>query len=78
MNLFTQIDEIVFHGRGAYSWDIIYNMPVWLRKFIFYRLKQYYDKDKNDLETQTKEIKSGKIELPSHFKGKIGKTPPQY
>lgn len=78
MNLFTQIHEIIFHGQGGYSWDVVYNMPIWLRKFTFHKLKTYYEKDKNDLASQSKEIKSGKVELPSHFKGKPGKNIPKY
>jgi len=30
-NLFRQIHEIVFHGRGGYNYETIYNMPIWLR-----------------------------------------------
>jgi hypothetical protein len=78
MNLFTQIHEIIFHGQGAYSWDVVYNMPIWLRKFTFHKLKTYYEKDKSDLAAQSENIKSGKVELPSHFKGKPGKNIPKY
>lgn len=79
MNLFTQIDEIVYHGRGSYSWDIVYNWPIWLRKFTFHKLKERISQNQpKDLANQTEEIKSGKIELPSHFKGKSGKSIPKY
>jgi hypothetical protein len=30
-NIFKQIHEIVFHGRGGYNYETIYDMPVWLR-----------------------------------------------
>jgi len=30
-NLFKQIHEVVFHGRGGYNYETIYNMPIWLR-----------------------------------------------
>jgi hypothetical protein len=59
-------------------------MPSWLRKFTFNRLKTYYEnqnKEQNeDLATQSKKIKEGKVDLPSHFKGKIGdnKKLPKY
>jgi len=50
-------------------------MPTWLRKFTFNRIKMYYDdqnKQQNeDLATQSKKIKEGKVDLPSHFKGKM-------
>ncbi len=77
VNLFTQIHEIVFHGQGGYDWETVYNMPIWLRKFTFNKMREYYDKQNasqnEDLATQSKKIKEGKIDLPSHFKGQMDK-----
>ena len=77
-NLFNQIHEIVFHGQGGYDWGTVYNMPSWLRKFTFNRLQTYYKEKNNeqneDLATQSKKIKEGKVDLPSHFKGKMDKS----
>ena len=77
-NLFTQIHEIVFHGQGGYDWETVYNMPVWLRKYTFNKMKEYYDKQNQqqneDLATQSKKIKEGKVDVPSHFKGKINNS----
>ena len=73
-NLFTQIHEIVFHGQGGYDWETVYNMPIWLRRFTFRKMQEHYDKQNqssDDLATQTQKIKEGKIDLPSHFKGKL-------
>jgi hypothetical protein len=74
-NLFTQIHEIVFHGQGGYSWEEVYNMPIWLRKFTFNKIKEHYDnqnkKQNEDLADQSKKIKEGKIDVPAHFKGKL-------
>jgi hypothetical protein len=74
-NLFTQIHEIVFHGQGGYSWEEIYNMPIWLRKFTFNKIREYYDnqnkKQNEDLASQSQKIKEGKIDVPAHFKGKL-------
>ena len=73
-NLFTQIHEIVFNGQGGYDWETVYNMPIWLRRFTFKKLQEYYEKQtqsSDDLATQTQKIKEGKIDLPSHFKGKL-------
>lgn len=54
-------------------------MPIWLRKFTFNKIKEYYEKqnkqNNEDLGSQTQKIKDGKIDLPSHFKGKLGKAP---
>jgi hypothetical protein len=81
INLFTQIHEMVFHGQGGYDWETIYNMPIWLRKFIFHKMKEHYeeknDSGPKDLIAQTKAIREGKIQLPDQFKGKL-KQPPKY
>jgi hypothetical protein len=78
VNLFSQIHEIVFHGQGGYDWDTAYNMPIWLRKFTFNKMREYYE-EKNasqneDLGSQSQKIKEGKIDLPSHFKGQMDKS----
>lgn len=50
-------------------------MPTWLRKFTFNRIKTHYENQNSeqneDLASQSKKIKEGKVDLPSHFKGKI-------
>ena len=82
VGLFTQIHEIVFHGQGGYDWETVYNMPIWLRKFTFHKLKEHYDKQNetqnNDLSSQTSQIKEGKVQLPEHFKGKLSNKAPKY
>jgi hypothetical protein len=73
---------MVFHGQGGYDWETIYNMPMWLRKFVFRKMKEYYEEKNNnnapkDLISQTKAIREGKIQLPDQFKGRL-KQPPKY
>ena len=43
-NVFKEIHEIVFHGQGGYDWSTVYNMPLWLRKFTYSKIKDHYDK----------------------------------
>lgn len=40
LSLFTQIHEIVAKGGGGFDYLTVYNMPIWLRKFTFHRLKE--------------------------------------
>jgi len=40
---YTQIHEIVFYGKGGYDWITVFNMPIWLRKFTFHKLKEHYE-----------------------------------
>jgi len=56
LNLFTQINEIVFHGKGGYSWDTVYEMPIWLRNFTFQKLKEWYDKEQEQIEKQNNQL----------------------
>ena len=43
LSIFNQIHEIVFHGQGGYSYDIVYDMPIWLRIYTFNKLKDWYN-----------------------------------
>ena len=53
---YSQIHEIVFHGNGGYSWTDVYNMPIWLRRFTFNKLKEHYDKQNEQAEKQQSAI----------------------
>jgi hypothetical protein len=50
--LFSQIHEIVFHGKGGYDWTTVYNMPVWLRRFTFEKIKEFYEKEREAMDKQ--------------------------
>jgi hypothetical protein len=47
LNLFTQIHEIVFHGKGGYSWETVFDMPIWLRNFTFKKIVEFYNEGNN-------------------------------
>ena len=67
--IFSQIHEIVFHGKGGYDWDTIYNMPIWLRKFTFNKVKEWYD---NESESYKKTGSNGTdIDLNNPIKSNI-------
>jgi hypothetical protein len=48
----------VFHGKGGYDWDTIYNMPLWLRKTTFSMMKEHYDKEAEEQEKQQNMLKN--------------------
>ena len=50
VNLFTQIHGIVFHGKGGYDYDTVYNLPIWLRRFTFQNINEFYEKEKAEME----------------------------
>jgi hypothetical protein len=74
MALFNQIHEIVFHGQGGYDYDTIYNMPIWLRKFTFNKIKEWFsktDSNKNEdswLSGEAKQsaAKNKKVKPPTY------------
>ena len=54
-NLFRQIHEIVFHGKGGYTWETIYNMPIFLRKFYIKRVNAIIQERIDRVEQQQKQ-----------------------
>ncbi len=60
----TQIHEICFYGQGGYRWQEVYDMPLWLRKFTYHKIKEHYDK-------QSKAIKDSKAKS-SNTKSLVG------
>ena len=57
-NLFIQIHEIVFHGKGGYDWDTVYNMPIWLRNFTFQQIQTYYKKESQSIKKSQQQSKN--------------------
>ncbi len=41
-NLFQQLHDIVFHGKGGYDFHTVYNMPIWLRNFTYSSISKFY------------------------------------
>ena len=65
----------MFHGNGGYSYDTVYNMPLWLRKFTFNKLKEWHTppedakKDSWTKKSTAKEeaSKNKKIQPPTYI-----------
>lgn len=74
MGLFSQIHEIIFHGNGGYDWETIYNMPIWLRKFTYKKIADFYASQNPDTaEESIKNMKlagatkdPSKVQVPSY------------
>jgi hypothetical protein len=71
VNLFKQIHEIVFHGKGGYDYYTIYNMPLWLRKFTFTQISKWYEEEKAAVDNPKGQGKTslvdtdGKVNVPA-------------
>jgi len=74
ISIYRQIHQICFHGKGGYGWHDVYNMPIWLRRFIFSEIKTYYSEEKKTQESQTQPNtktvidSDGKVKSPEHLK----------
>jgi hypothetical protein len=53
LNLFSQIHDIIFHGKGGFDWETVYNMPIWLRNFTYKRIEDYYQKEAEAMEDKS-------------------------
>lgn len=42
IHIYSQIHDIVFFGKGGYSWDSVYDFPIWLRNFTYSKLEKHY------------------------------------
>jgi len=63
LSIYKQIHQICFFGKGGYSWPVVYNMPVYLRRFVFNEMRQFYDEEKAANEKSIK--KSSRPSPPS-------------
>lgn len=50
LSIFKQIHEITFHGKGGYSFTEVYNLPIYLRNYIYREIVQYYDNESKEIE----------------------------
>ncbi len=50
VNLFQQIHQIIFNGKGGYDYPTVYNMPTWLRKFTLSEIQKFYDDEKKEYD----------------------------
>jgi len=70
LSIFKQIHEIIFHGKGGYDYATIYSMPLWLRKFTFKEISDYYKAEQASIKNEQSAGKSslvdseGKINTP--------------
>lgn len=70
--VFDQIHEIVFHGNGGYTFTDVYGLPIHIRKYVFHKLKEHYDKvnkTQDSAEEFTDKVKSNQIQVPDYAKG---------
>lgn len=50
LDLFRILHEIVFYGKGGYDFDTVYNLPIWLRNFIYSEISKAYKREAEIVE----------------------------
>ena len=79
IGLYKQIHQICFHGKGGYDWNTIYNLPIYLRKFIFNEIREFYEEEKRQTE-KAQDPNKQVLKNPSNFKDNPNKKiiPPNF
>lgn len=68
-SLFNQLHDIVFHGKGGYSFGEIYEFPIWLRRFVHRSMIEFYENEnKQNQKSQGQQslLQDGKIKAPDY------------
>lgn len=73
VELFSEIHDICFHGKGGFTPDIVYNMPIWWRRFTWKKLEAYYKEEKEAMEAQNNSLNLTK-DKPKTLKPDINPT----
>ena len=64
---------MIFHSKGGYDFYTIYNMPIWLRKFTFSEIDNFYKEENTARKAAQSNIKGvknmvntdGKVNTPA-------------
>jgi hypothetical protein len=57
--LFRILHEIVFYGRGGYSYEDVYNFPIWLRRVTYNFIVEYTQKEQDAQNQATSKSSKG-------------------
>ena len=67
--LFNQLHDIVFHGKGGYSFGEIYEFPIWLRRYVHRSMIEFYENENKQAQKsqgQQSLLQDGKIKAPDY------------
>lgn len=68
-SLFLQLHDIVFHGKGGYSFGEIYEFPIWLRRYVHRSMIEFYENENKQAQKaqgQQSLLQDGKIKAPDY------------
>ena len=55
----------MFHGKGGYDWHTVYNMPIWLRRFTFSKIQDFFNQQADKQEEVPNKAKERNIKTPT-------------
>lgn len=61
LQLFSRMHEIVFYGKGGYSFEAVYTMPTWLRNYIHSELLKFYKQESEAVEKASSSSSSSTV-----------------
>ena len=64
----------MFHGKGGYTFEEVYNFPIWLRKFTFGKIKEFYKEEEKAAEEITNNPIPKNIPKPTKLPPMKGKA----
>jgi len=67
--LFAQLHDIVFHGKGGYAFDTVYQFPIWLRRYVHRSMIEFYENENKQAQKSSGQqslLQDGKIKAPDY------------
>ena len=67
--LFNQLHDIVFHGKGGYTFETVYEFPIWLRKFVHRSMIDFYENENKQVKKSSGQqsiLDNGHIKAPDY------------
>jgi hypothetical protein len=68
-SLFSQLHDIVFHGKGGYSFETVYEFPIWLRKYVHRSMIEFYENENKQTQKSSGQqslLQNGQIKAPDY------------
>ena len=61
--LHEQIFQLIYYGKGGFTWQDVYNFPVWLRVFYLQEINKIHKKQQEDHEKASRKMKSAQSRI---------------
>lgn len=68
-SLFSQLHDVVFHGKGGYIFSEVYEFPIWLRRYVHRSMIEFYENENKQAQKsqgQQSLLQDGKIKAPDY------------